>query len=84
MKSRLLILVFALISIIIVFNEDKLAHNQYSSDVCGYYLYLPAVFIYHDLGDLSFYPAVDSEYHTLDLKCYPLNGKMIDKWERDD
>lgn len=32
-------------------------------DVSGYYLYLPATFIYHDLTHLSFYPVIDSQYH---------------------
>ncbi|MDO7850774.1 hypothetical protein [Hymenobacter convexus] len=31
-------------------------------DVFGYYLYLPATFIYHDLAGLSFVPAVIDQY----------------------
>ena len=31
-------------------------------DVFGYYLYLPATFIYHDLGSLSFVPTVIDQY----------------------
>ena len=31
-------------------------------DVFGYYLYLPATFIYHDLGRLSFVPTVIDQY----------------------
>ncbi|MBU6341430.1 MAG: hypothetical protein KGS48_08055 [Bacteroidetes bacterium] len=33
-----------------------------SWDVAGYYLYLPAVFIYKDLKDLSFYDSVYDQY----------------------
>ena len=83
MKSKLIILIFALVSVIIVFNEDKQDHNQFGSDACGYYLYLPALFIYHDLDKLSFYPALDSEYnHTLEIQCslYNINGNKLDKY----
>ncbi len=34
-------------------------------DVFGYYLYLPALFIYNDLGDLTFVPEIlESYYHS--------------------
>ncbi|GAC1375815.1 MAG: hypothetical protein NVS3B25_16550 [Hymenobacter sp.] len=32
-------------------------------DALGYYLYLPAHFIYHDLGHLAFVPDIMREYH---------------------
>ena len=83
MKSKIVILVFALVSVVIVFNEDKQDHNQFGSDVCGYYLYLPALFIYHDLDKLSFYPALDSEYnHSLGIQysLYNINGNKLDKY----
>lgn len=31
-------------------------------DALGYYLYLPATFIYHDLDRLSFYPEIEKKY----------------------
>jgi hypothetical protein len=34
-----------------------------SWDVSGYYLYLPAFFIYNDLAQLSFKPALDEKYY---------------------
>lgn len=34
-----------------------------SWDVSGYYLYLPALFIYHDLKELRFKPALDEKYY---------------------
>lgn len=83
MKSKLLILFFLLVSVIIVFNEDKGSHNQFNSDKCGYYLYLPATFIYHDLQKLSFYPQLDSEYHkTLGVQqsLYDVNGNKLNKY----
>jgi len=83
MRSRLLILFYAVICIIVVFNEDKQDKNQFSSDVCGYYLYLPAVFIYHDLEHLGFYDSVDATYGHLFLVRYSLhdvNGKVLDKY----
>ena len=83
MKSKLVILMCALASIIIVFNEDKPSHNQYCSDACGYYLYLPAIFIYHNLAKLDFYPALDSAYHFsfgLNYSLYNVDGKKLDKY----
>ena len=34
-----------------------------SYDVSGYYLYLPATFIYQDLRDVAFLPAIMDQYH---------------------
>ncbi len=80
MKSKILICLIAIISIIIVFNEDKQDHNQYTSDQCGYYLYLPAVFIYHDLGSLSFYSEVDKVYSLSLYSLYPYGVKRLNKY----
>ncbi len=33
-----------------------------SWDVCGYYYYLPAVFIYKDLKNIDFHPTLDKKY----------------------
>ncbi|MCP9235356.1 glycosyltransferase family 39 protein [Lewinella sp. JB7] len=37
-----------------------------SYDVSGYYLYLPAVFIYDDLRDVAFLPDIIEKYHPTD------------------
>ena len=37
-----------------------------SYDVSGYYMYLPAVFIYHDLRELKFLPDIIAEYRPTD------------------
>ncbi len=37
-------------------------HRVTKYDVFGYYLYLPAKFIYHDLAGLSFVPAIIDQY----------------------
>ena len=37
-------------------------HRVTKYDVFGYYLYLPATFIYHDLAGLSFVPAIIDQY----------------------
>jgi len=63
-KSRLLIFLFAALSLYIVFNKAEYKENMYQWDVSGYYLYLPAVFIYHDLGTLRFYPELNKKYNT--------------------
>ena len=62
MRSRLLILLFAIVFIYIMFNREAYKSNMYQWDVSGYYLYLPATFIYHDIGSLQFYPTVNKKY----------------------
>ena len=32
-------------------------------DEAGYYIYLPATFIYHDVGHLAFYPQMEAKYN---------------------
>lgn len=39
-------------------------------DTAGYYVYLPAAIIYHDLGKLEFYEQVNREYKTADRDWY--------------
>ena len=83
MKSKLVILLFAIVATIVVFNEDRPSHNQFSCDVCGYYLYLPAVFIYKDVSKLAFYPTLDKEYNNsmgLAPSLYDFNGKKLNKY----
>ncbi len=81
MRSKLLILLFALTCLFIIFNRNEYARNQYVSDKGGYYLYLPALFIYHDLQHLSFYPAVDSTYHIqVGYSLHDINGNKLNKY----
>lgn len=83
MKSKLVILLFAIVATIVVFNEDRPSHNQFSCDVCGYYLYLPAVFIYKDVSKLAFYPMLDKEYNNsmgLAPSLYDFNDKKLNKY----
>lgn len=61
MKSKLVIALFVFISFYTVFNRQQY-NNLFWLDTAAYYLYLPAVFIYHDVGDLNFYPAVNKKY----------------------
>jgi hypothetical protein len=52
-------------------------------DVSGYYLYLPATFIYHDLDDLKFLPGIVEQYqpsHTAEQAFLSGNGKMVMKY----
>jgi hypothetical protein len=54
-------------------------------DNAGYHLYLPAVFIYQDLGTLSFYPSIDSAYAPSgDIKWYSIyaqpTGNKLNKY----
>ena len=54
-----------------------------SCDVAGYYWYLPAVFIYHDLRHLSFSDSIYSKYHpiiTLDQSVKVENGNSVLKY----
>lgn len=54
-----------------------------SWDVSGYYLYLPASFIYKDLKTLSFYPGILNKYEpTPDFQqAYKIeNGNMVCKY----
>lgn len=54
-------------------------------DASGYYCYLPAVFIYHDLFHAQFLPEVSQKYRPADSEFFyamhPLpNGKVVDKY----
>src|ERR1017187_9267648 len=70
MRSRLLILLFAVVSVFILFNKEAYKYNMFRWDASGYYLYLPAAFIYHDIGGLGFYDTVNKKYGMCD------EGKM--------
>jgi hypothetical protein len=62
--KRLLVwgIVFTTICLIHMLPRKDWNYQIFKYDVAGYYLYLPATFIYHDLGALKFYPHLDSVY----------------------
>ncbi len=62
MKSRIVVLLFVVVSIYIVFNRNSFRQNMFTWDCSNYYLYLPAVFIYHDIDKYDFYPALSAKY----------------------
>ncbi len=67
MKSKLSTLVVLLVGLIYIstslihFSNDRQVKVT-TWDALGYYLYLPATFIYNDLDKLSFYPKVEAKY----------------------
>jgi len=65
-SARLLPIV-AVLSLFIIFNRFSWKENTvFQYDQGGYYRYLPAVFIYHDLGHYSFLPEINHRYHVSD------------------
>ncbi len=53
-------------------------------DAMGYYMYLPATVIYHDIEQLNWIPAIDSQYAMTGGNGYPAqkadNGNYVDKY----
>ena len=86
-RSKLLILFFRFISLIVLLNVDEWKMKEALAwDIAGYYLYLPANFIYKDPGKLSYYPALDSAYKLsgeekmFGIYDVPATGKRLDKF----
>jgi hypothetical protein len=75
LKSRLVILLFTVVSFYIICNTSKdWQWWVFKWDKSGYHLYLPAFFIYKDIKELKFYKYIDEAYMpTGDLKEYELN-----------
>lgn len=75
MKSKLLILFFGFVSVYIIFNLDKWERKRVLQwDIAGYYMYLPATFIYGDIRQLGWYPTIDSVYNlSEDHGMYAVN-----------
>ncbi|RYZ50275.1 MAG: hypothetical protein EOP49_14335 [Sphingobacteriales bacterium] len=64
MKTRIVILIIAILSVYIVFNRFSREENRvFAWDKSSYYLYLPALIIYDDVGRLSFYQRVNEKYN---------------------
>ena len=78
---------FSLIFILIIFisyrflyfeNNAKNGYNATTWDAFGYYMYLPAEFIYDDVKELKWIPEIDSSYHVTGGQLYQaclLEGK---------
>lgn len=63
MKSRIIVLSFGIIALLITLNRGLWQQGKVISwDGTGYYMYLPALFIHQDLGQMSFYAHIDSVY----------------------
>jgi hypothetical protein len=75
---------FALVYV--TFNQCKWRdRNILACDVAYYYLYLPSVFVYGDLGKMDFYPAKVKEYHiNFEHPTYELypqqTGRLTNKY----
>ncbi|MDR3681422.1 MAG: hypothetical protein P4L41_15755 [Flavipsychrobacter sp.] len=79
MKSKLVIILFIALFFINLFAFNAY-HNTINWDKAGYYLYLPAIFINHDLANLAFYEHVDAEYQpTGDVKRYSISQDSVTK-----
>ena len=63
-RSKIALIAIAIMLVYITFNlcnwERK---NLMQWDETGYYLYLPATFIYHDISNLYFYPTIVQNYY---------------------
>ena len=86
MKSRIVVILISILYVYVFFNRfDDLSSVSFKWDKMGYYSFLPAVFIYHDLKTLSFYPDVVSKYDlAADKKYYATyeqpNGNRLNKY----
>lgn len=91
MKNKIslsaLLLSFAFLIIVSFFFYPKWQHKAteatISWDVSGYYLYLPATFIYHDVKELKFFSAIREKYHPsagFDQAFLNRNGAYVMKY----
>ncbi len=84
MKSKFVVFAFLIVNIYIYFNREEYDQNFINWDASGYYLYLPATIIYHDLNKLEFYPRVNHTYVYNPVDDYGLhtqpNGNKLNKY----
>jgi hypothetical protein len=73
--SKVVILFIAINSILVVFNTSRFKNEGFTHyDVCGYYLYLPAAFIYNDISEYQFFDTMSIKYNfTHENNKYGLN-----------
>ena len=62
MLSRITIGAYTFVCIYLIFNTQRYKDNIYQWDISGYYIYLPAIFIHHDLGRMEFYKETNQKY----------------------
>lgn len=63
MKSKVFILLFTVLCVVINMDrEHSWKGKLFVWDKSGYHLYLPAITIYQDLGNLLFYPYINDKY----------------------
>lgn len=85
-KIGLSVLIFLIATIINQLDNKQWEREFFMYDVNGYYLYLPAVFDYHDLGKLDFYAHLDTTIRpTRDFKWYGIHyqeetGRRVNKY----
>ncbi|HET6990184.1 MAG TPA: glycosyltransferase family 39 protein, partial [Bacteroidia bacterium] len=85
--SRYAVLLIAIILFLFRFQylpEKKSSLNVTTWDAFGYYMYLPATFIYHDTRELKWLPDIDKKYNVTGGKLYQANiaknGKYVFKY----
>ncbi len=65
-------------------NQENGSLNLTTWDAFGYYMYLPATFIYHDTRELKWLPEVDIKYNLTGGKLYQAgvakNGRYVFKY----
>jgi len=59
-------------------NKDRLKVTTW--DALGYYMYLPSLFIYHDMKELKWFPAIDKEYEVSGGWFYQANPYKDDPY----
>ncbi|HMG14862.1 MAG TPA: hypothetical protein VK590_05425, partial [Saprospiraceae bacterium] len=88
-NSSLIVLIFSLLIIWLFVFKFFPKHNQHGQssticwDVSGYYFYLPAIFIYHDLKHLDFKDTIIKKYNPtphLDQAFKVENGNYVCKY----
>lgn len=73
MKKLFIVLTLILtVYLIEAFSLQRWKSDLFTFDVAGYYIYLPAVFIYNDLPHLDYYSYVDDTYHPTGAKAYAI------------
>lgn len=88
MKSKWLLVILASLYVFIVFNREpkwKEDNIVFAWDKFGYYSYLPAAFIYHDIPGLSFYNDILYEYRFTNREPWwatyeQTNGRRLNKY----
>ncbi|MFL5730598.1 MAG: hypothetical protein ACJ75J_14015 [Cytophagaceae bacterium] len=65
-KRTLVLILISFIGYRLVYfeNNPKNGYNATSWDALGYYMYLPGLFIYHDVKELKWIGRIDSTYHV--------------------